>query len=183
MILEGLVKTKCKQCVGVELEEALVARGQELIGSLPANYRYEESPQDPMSLTSQERIQVVHGNLRKTLKDLVGRVYPDENGKRNDDDDYLSEDRPYQTLPFPTVIFLHLLPEGIAETEQDLLKLLPHIRIVCLAWGLKGIRPIAEKEVYDRRTKAGTTVFLYTSECFERLKGFEYMLTVYNYGH
>lgn len=168
---------KCRQCVGVELEPDLVERCQKLIEALPDTFRQEGPPQDGM--VSSRRIQVVPGDLRDVLKELVGRIAKADGG----DQESTSTDRLYHDLPMPTVIVLYLLPEGIAEIEEDLMKLLPRARIVCCSWGLKEIRPIVEKEVYDRKTGATTTLYLYTNECFERLKGFEYMLSVYNHGH
>ena len=173
--------------MGIEIEPDLVERAQELIHQLPANYRHVESLQPPQEeeeedhhdkgggMGGSDRIGVVHADLREVLSEFVSRLgdaETKETGGR----------RPYEKLPMPDVMTIYLLPEGIAEIENDLTKLLSSTRIVCACWGLKGLRPIEQKEYYDR-TGSLTTMYLYTSECFERLKGFEYMLSVYNYGH
>ena len=176
-MLEAVVKKSCHQCVGVELEEDLVKRGNELIEALPLAYREDISPQ--VGVTSSKRIQIIHGDLRRLLNEFVLRVQNADCG----DQSTLPMERPYQDLPMPTIITLYLLPEGIAEIEEDLIKLLPHTRIVCCSWGLKAIRPIEEKEFVDQKTLAATALYLYNKECFERLKGFEYMLKVYHHGH
>jgi hypothetical protein len=181
VLLEAAVKNNCRQCVGIEVEHDLVERSNKLIESLPLTYRELESPQDGIMTPSTSRIQIVHGDLRRVLKEFVWRI------EKNDDSiiggQNTSSERPYRNLPIPTVLTMSLIPEGIAEIEEDLMKLLPHIRIISCSWGLKAIRPIEEKEFYDQRTRVGTTLYLYTKECFERLKGFEYMLDVYNHGH
>lgn len=174
VLLEALVRKKCCQCVGVEIEENVVTRARELVGAIPESF-------------GPERVQIIHDDLRTVLSELVQRVSREEDTSNSTNvvplPEVLSEKHPYQDLPMPTVVFLHLLPEGIAEIENDLVKLLPHMTIVCCSWGLKSIRPILEKDFYDRRSKTSATLFLYTKECFERIKGFEYMLSVYQYGH
>lgn len=165
----------------MEIEEDLVERSNELIESLPLEYREakESSPQDDMVSTSaSSRIHVVHGDLKRVLQEFEWRVRSDDGLEHS-----TPSERPYKNLPMPTVIALYLLPEGIAEIEDNLVKLLPHTRIVFCSWGLRGIRPIEEKEFHDQKTRASTRLYLYTKDCFERLKGFEYMLSVYHHGH
>lgn len=160
-MLEANARSKCQTCVGVEIEADLVERAQHLIiDRLPPDHQY--GPH------GEPRIQVVNDDIRAILRTLVS---PD------------AEQESHLLLPTPTIVTIYLLPEGIAEIEDHLMKLLPTTRILCVGWGLQGIRPIEEKEFYARKNGAQTTMFLYTNECFERLKGFEYMLSVYNHDH
>jgi hypothetical protein len=158
--------------VGIEIEPDLVERAQQLIDDLPAEYRDHEALHDN-DRTGTKRVCVVQGDVRDVLHEFVTRL-------GDDGDQGSGVLRPYGRLPTPDVIATYLLPEGMAEIEEDLMKLLPTTRIVCAAWGLKAIRPIEQKVFYDR-SGSQTIMYLYTHECFERLKGFEYMLSVYNH--
>ena len=160
--------------MGLEIEPDLVERAQQLIRQLPAENRDQDALEQAGGIVT-ERVSVVHADLREVLSEFVTRLCGE---KKNE----TAANRPYEKLPMPDVMVIYLLPEGIAKIEDDLTKLLPTTRIVCVCWGLKGLRPIEQKDYYDR-TGALTTMYLYTNECFERLKGFEYMLSVYNYGH
>jgi len=156
--------------MGIEIESDLVERAQQLIDGLPTKYRIQNTVDGP------ERVQVIHGDLREVLSEFVHRQNGSSSSREENEGDGT---RPYEHLPMPNVITLYLLPEGIASIEEDLTKLLPKTKIVCVSWGLKRLQPI-EQKVYYARNGAQTTMYLYTNECFERLKGFEYMLTVYN---
>jgi hypothetical protein len=161
--------------VGIEIESDLVQRAQQLIDDLPAEFRFTGAPSNN-DMSSPKRIHIVEGDVQAVLRELVTRL----DGHQENRSGFM---RQYEHLPTPDVMTIYLLPEGIAQIEGDLTKLLSTTRIVCASWGLKGLRPIDQKEFYDLRTGAQTTMYLYTNECFERLKGFDYMLSVYNHGH
>lgn len=173
MLLEAIVRKHCNVCVGVELEVDLVQRANQLIEALPTSIN--EARRLHNSRTP--RIQVIQADLRDVLKSFVSRTTNYQAHNENT----IQGQRDYSALPLPTIIVIALLPEAMNEIEEDLISLLPYTRIVCIAWGLTGIKPIDEKEIYNKRG-ASTSVFLYTKECLERLKGFEYMLSVYH-GH
>jgi SAM-dependent methyltransferase len=162
--LEALVRKGCKHCVGIEVEEDLVAKSHNLIANLPDSYRSTKEGAPP-------RIQVVQADLRNVLKALVERTKTDDNAK---------DDGQFGDFPMPTIIILYLLPESIAELEEHLLVLLHHARIVCNTWGLSKVKPIESIDVPEIGNASSTSLFLYTPECFERLKGFDYMLSCYN---
>uniref|UniRef100_A0A7R9WLQ2 DOT1 domain-containing protein n=1 Tax=Craspedostauros australis TaxID=1486917 RepID=A0A7R9WLQ2_9STRA len=89
--LEALVRKQCRHCVGVELEEDLVEKGNKMIENLPAEYKAiksaaavatsastevepgdadRPSPQDAAQRTA-PRIQLVQADLRTVLDALV----------------------------------------------------------------------------------------------------------------
>jgi hypothetical protein len=69
-------------------------------------------------------------------------------------------------LPLPSVIVLYLLPEAIALIQESLLALLRRVtdlRVVCITWGVPGLRSIDTLQVSES-TGAVTDLYLYTAK-------------------
>jgi hypothetical protein len=147
--LEALVKSNCRQCVGVEVEDDLVAKGNELISKLPNNYKLTTSDGKP-------RIQLVQADLRQVIQ---GLLLVAQNSKA----ELSNETGSFRDLPIPTIIVLYLLPEAIAELEKDFIDLLRYSRIVCNTWGLPSVKH-SKKIVVPEEGGASTTLFLYPQE-------------------
>lgn len=145
--LEALVKSNCRQCVGVEVEDDLVAKGNELIYKLPNNYK--------LTSDGKPRVQLVQADLREVIRGLLVA----QNSKAKSTDKTAS----FRDLPMPTIIVLYLLPEAIAELEKDFIALLQYSRIVCNTWGLTSVKH-SKKIVVPAEGGGSTTLFLYSQE-------------------
>lgn len=148
--LEALVKSNCRQCVGVEVEDDLVVKGNELISKLPNNYK--------LTSDGKPRVQLVQADLREIIQGLL--VAQNPKAESND------ETSSFRDLPMPTIIVLYLLPEAIAEMGKDLIALLRYSRIVCNTWGLPSVKH-SKKIVVPEEGGASTTLFLYSQETDE----------------
>lgn len=162
--LEALVNYQCRHCVGVEIELDLVERFRHLVATtLPPYILLPTIPNEPSTTPSKQqqasyatvpRIFALHSDLRDVLSALLEQLITSD--KKADEDKPVSETTTdtttlatktatnplFQNLPIPTVIFLYLLPEAIAELEPNLISLLQHIpclRLVMNTWGLTSV--------------------------------------------
>lgn len=146
--LEALVHGRAQHCVGVEIEQDLIERFQQLIGDLPESYSKDH--------IGAWRINAVHADLRDMLNHIVAQA-------ESKDDPPVSDER-FLNLPAPTVLVLYLLPESIRELEPYLLTLinrLDNFRIVCNTWGLESVDPNKVLEVTEPDSVASTVFRLY----------------------
>jgi hypothetical protein len=148
--LEALVKSNCRRCVGVEVEDDLVVKGNELISKLPNNYR--------LTSDGKPRVQLIQADLREVIQGLL--VVQKSKAESVD------ETGSFRDLPMSTVIVLFLLPEAIAELEKDLIALLRYSRIVCSTWGLPSVKH-SKKIVVPEEGGGSTSLFLYSKETDE----------------
>ena len=146
--LEALVHGKARHCVGVEVEEDLIERFQQLIGVLPESYSKD--------LEGAWKIDAIHADLRDVLNHLVATA--------ESNNDAVVADTRFSNLPTPTVLVLYLLPESIRELEPHLLKLihiLDDFRLICNTWGLESVDPNKVLEVTEPDSVASTVFRLY----------------------
>lgn len=156
--LEALVRFRAAECVGVEIETDLVDRFNHLIDSLPTDVKEHEG---------KLRIRAIRKDLRQVARDLVDRAKRENNNKIANSHATVNEDDDDNVLPLPSLVVLYLLPEAIAEIEEDLvemLKVIDPMRILCNTWGLKSIKPTSTLEIEETPGGASTVVSLYTKE-------------------
>jgi hypothetical protein len=139
--LEALVKRDCRHCVGIEIEEDLVQKAQMMISNLRKTFQEKQE--------GTPRIQVLQADLRECIQALVARGNNERAGKG-----------PFQDLPMPTIIIIYLLPEAIAELEENFIALLRYARIVCNTWGLPSLKESSTIEIREEGG-ASTRLFLY----------------------
>lgn len=180
--LEAYDKYNCPCTVGVEIEADLVKRARFLISKLPSSSSMMVVEEGNNATTTNTKItprrpQIVQMDLREvldhlirksTVSDHVSDVTSSINDAKSDDSNKASLSENFN-LPIPTIIILYLLPEALNEIEPrviELLKLLPHLKILCNSWGLPSMKPYVEKEITDEENGAGirTPIFVYTKE-------------------
>jgi len=168
---EALCRRHCRQCVGVEIEDELVERFQQLAQETLQVYQPVEDAifkdsVEILDLNCQnkgpdksqlfQRVVVVPDDLQKVLSALVENMLVGP--QQQDLISYRSpNDTDIHILP-PTVIIIFLLPEAIQQIEYNLVQMLKHnkrLRLVCNTWGLKTIEPVATAE----------NAFLYMGDC------------------
>jgi hypothetical protein len=145
--LEALIKSNCRQCVGVEVEDDLVTKGNALISELPKDFK--------LTSDGKPRVQLVQADLREVIQGLLAAQK--SMAESSDETGYFGD------LPMPTIIVLYLLPEATAELEKDLIALLQYSRIVCNTWGLPSVKHSQKIDVPEEGG-ASTTLFLYSQE-------------------
>ena len=143
------------QCVGVEIEEDLVTRFQDLIDqlSLPS-FKTSGEEQDHSS-----KIHAIHGDLCQVLESLLKRK------EDRDDGGDSSDSKKYSDLPIPTIITLYLLPEAIKLIQPILIKMLQTMKpltIICNTWGMnKEVTPSKVVDALDEETGNQAKLFIY----------------------
>lgn len=159
--LEAVATHECQNCVGIEIEEDLVERGNHLISTA-------------LTEAQRQRVQILRQDLRLVLSTLVRKL--DATGTEVYKSDTEASDTDSQTvdltrLPLPTIIILYLLPDAIAELEPQFLTLLRRLpegfRIVCNTWGLPSAKPVQSTEYREANSGAITSVHLYTQASLE----------------
>jgi hypothetical protein len=156
--LEALVQHQCRHCVGVEIELDLVNRFQELIAKLPTTHVRDNVllpsllQQSSTTPTTAPRIFAVHADLRDVLSALLKQLGANKSPKEQIPEATITKPPPLQKLPIPTVIFMYLLPESVAQLEPSLISLLqqiPHLRIVMNTWGLTTLPASQTVQVWE----------------------------------
>ena len=160
--------TKCRHCVGVEIEYDLIERFRFLIDQ--SNERMKEFKlKDITTMTNSSRsILALHKDLCQVLDTLID-LYANESVIRTKDEILKNDAKDSNSkgkLPKPTIISIYLLPESIEQIQPKLVKLMKHIpelKIVCNSWGLKGMTAAKTLEAIDQNYSATITLYDHNS--------------------
>jgi SAM-dependent methyltransferase len=175
--LEAYAQRHCRTTIGIEVEEDLVERAQELIGRLPKLSTNKEGEQRQPDMP-----RVIQADLRVVLDTLLETARQNRGGEDSignvPNTSTTIDSMEQQQLPLPTVIILYLLPEALAELAPRFEGLLEAscgtLRIVCNTWAFPKWRPTLRTEIAEREASSSgdgggnnivtTSLFLYTSE-------------------
>jgi hypothetical protein len=158
--LEANAKYQCRT-VGVEVEDDLVQRFQQLIDDNIVN------------MTEKNRPRVVQQDLRVVLQHLVDQVQqePSQKGPQHASSSSVALGNSLD-LPLPSVIVLYLLPEAIAAIQDSLIILLsalPNLRVLCNTWGMPHLDAADSRQIREK-SGAITPLYLYTCQSLPSAK-------------
>ena len=137
-----------KKCIGVDIEDDLIARFDELIAEIPTEYFF----------------------LSNLLVDETARgdastiISTSEESHRDDPERVIQAvraDLREVELDEATVICMYLLPEALAVIEDKLVQLLrakKGLRLLCNSWGLSSLEATGSTQVLN------ASIYLYTHE-------------------